>query len=162
MFKKIECADTGEVVYNYKSYLQTRHWQMKRIRIAKYRNYTCEICGRNCRENNIKANIHHKTYVRIGNELNKDLYYLCEQCHHEIHEFKITFNLSKYKQIPKKKHKKKREQVKGRKVSCKTCSHFIYKYNPKSKKYGYCCEVSNKFAKTYNDVVNCNIYTKRK
>ena len=75
--REIICKDTGEIVHDYKSYLNTRHWQIKRLQIAKYRKYTCEICGKNCRETNNRANIHHKTYVRIGNELNKDLSYLC-------------------------------------------------------------------------------------
>ena len=38
---------------------------------------------------------------------------------------------------------------------CKTCEHFLYSYNEKTRKYGYCCEISGEFAKSYNQLKDC-------
>ena len=48
--KKIVCKDTNEIARTYKDYLQTKHWQDLRYKIAKLYNFTCNDCG----EKNIK------------------------------------------------------------------------------------------------------------
>lgn len=114
MLKEIFCADTGEKVFDYQSYLKTKHWKMKRIQIAKQRKYTCEICGVE-NEDEKKFNIHHNTYQNIGYELDTDLNLLCETCHIAIHkEMKLDI-ISDYIP-PKKEGKWKINQILNRKI----------------------------------------------
>lgn len=77
---RIDCS-TGEVVYNYKDYLQTKHWQNKRSQFKKEFNYECVMCGST--KNGL--HIHHMTYQNIGKEKLDDLCYLCSDCHTKLH-----------------------------------------------------------------------------
>jgi len=44
--KPYSCKDTGEVVYTYKDYLLTKHWQGVKDRMYKSKYaYKCNICG---------------------------------------------------------------------------------------------------------------------
>jgi DnaB helicase-like protein len=64
----------------YEEYLKTPEWKVKRAqRLAQDRN-RCVIC--NCAE---KLQVHHRTYVRRGNELLEDLTTLCDNCHEHHH-----------------------------------------------------------------------------
>ena len=150
--KVIYCEDTKEKVYGYKEYLKTEHWKIKRRRIAKQRNFTCEICGAK-REDEKMFNVHHSTYERLGHELNADLHFLCATCHDTIHK-EERFELLKSRETPEPGSKKKNKSKKTRKY-CKTCEHFLYSYNEKTRKYGYCCEISGEFAKSYNQLKDC-------
>ncbi len=63
----------------YKKYLNSSHW--KQIRYQIYRKHPlCKFCYRKN-----WLNIHHKTYVRLGNERLNDLVVLCKFCHHALH-----------------------------------------------------------------------------
>lgn len=66
----------------YHDYLQSAKWKEKRERIAKQRNYTCEICERVVTRG---YNIHHKTYKHLGKERDSELMFLCAKCHEELH-----------------------------------------------------------------------------
>lgn len=85
--KTYKCKDTKELVIGYDAYLHTLHWRNKRKHIYKIRNKTCELCGAKLREH---FNVHHKTYKRVGNEKDKDLMLLCEDCHHLLHSKTTT------------------------------------------------------------------------
>lgn len=101
---KIYCEDTKEKVKGYKNYLQTEHWKNKRIKIAKQRGMKCEKCGKKIYEHEI-YHIHHKTYKRIGNELDDDLMLLCPECHSDIH-----------KKLKEEKERKKAEKLDKKRV----------------------------------------------
>lgn len=66
----------------YKEYLQTSHW--KRLREEKLSNvgYRCQVCNRGGRI----LDVHHRTYERLGQELERDLTVLCRACHSFFHE----------------------------------------------------------------------------
>lgn len=82
----------------YNAYLQSEEWRKKREEKAHEQNYTCEICGKVVPTG---FNIHHKTYKRLGHEPLKDLMFLCENCHMELHRKKDL----------EKKNKPKKEDV---------------------------------------------------
>lgn len=83
--KIIHCKDTNETCKG-NMYLNTRHWKALRIRI--YEKF-CGQCQR-CKETIPfdMANIHHRTYSRIGNEKDTDLILYCDKCHKIIHKEK--------------------------------------------------------------------------
>lgn len=64
----------------YKAYLQSDEWKRIRTRIRRRARGRCERCGVNVRDD-----IHHKTYERVGNEDLKDLIAVCRPCHRCIH-----------------------------------------------------------------------------
>ncbi len=78
---RIECELTGEVVSSYQQYLKTDHWKMKReeffLKVASKR---CHVCFAES-----KLNVHHRTYKRLGKELDSDLIVFCQDCHHALH-----------------------------------------------------------------------------
>jgi len=57
-------------------YLRSEHWQEVRKRKLKQAGYACEICHKKT-----KLDIHHLTYIRLGNERLDDLQALCRSCH---------------------------------------------------------------------------------
>ena len=87
--RKIYCKDTKEYC-NGKNYLKSLHWKNMRKHIYKKYKGICELCGKKIPT--YKANIHHLTYKRFGNELDTDLILYCETCHAKIHH--------KHKKVP--------------------------------------------------------------
>lgn len=60
----------------YEEYLQSEKWQWVRHRILSKAGGLCERC-----RTATATQVHHLTYVRLGNELDSDLQALCEPCH---------------------------------------------------------------------------------
>ncbi len=80
---KIECNLTDEIVYSYKDYLNTKHWQLiKRIKF----NYFVHECAK-C-QSRVGLELHHKHYESLGKEDLDDLVYLCRECHQKTHDDK--------------------------------------------------------------------------
>jgi 5-methylcytosine-specific restriction endonuclease McrA len=66
----------------YKEYLASEHWRDVKDRFMKSKfRKKCFVCG-----SKNKLNLHHKTYIRVGNEYLTDLCLLCEECHKKVHE----------------------------------------------------------------------------
>lgn len=129
----IQCVDTGECVEKYDDYLKTKHWRAKRKAIIEERQGVCEKCKKKIVEKG-KMHVHHKTYVRIGDELPSDLMLLCEDCHHDIHNKR------------KKKTTGSKRKGKNKARSCQNCKYSqIMKYK-NSRRVLYCninvCECS--------------------
>ncbi|MCX0396192.1 HNH endonuclease [Clostridium perfringens] len=101
------CEDTNEVFYNYKSYLKSKHWKLKKDEYFSVYKKECAICKKNK-----KLNLHHKTYDNVGNELLEDLVLLCEECHNKIHNCSQSDNV-----IENKKKKNINSDVKNNKIS---------------------------------------------
>jgi len=66
---------------DYKSYLETRHWQRIRKAALKRAGYRCQICG-----DQVPLSVHHNNYDSIGRERAKDVIAICERCHEIYHE----------------------------------------------------------------------------
>ena len=86
------------VTKEYIEYIQSAEWRNKRLEKAKEQNYTCEICGKKIKTG---FEVHHRTYINLGNEPLCDLAFLCKNCHTKIHkehnETKNKLKLKKYK-----------------------------------------------------------------
>lgn len=69
-------------IYTYQEYLNSNYWKetKKRYRRSKLPK-KCLGCG------NKRFQLHHRSYVRIGNELPADLIPLCGDCHKKVHDF---------------------------------------------------------------------------
>ncbi len=66
---------------DYEKYLQTPHWRSTRNNALKRANYQGERCPQRR-----QLQVHHKSYERLGHELDSDLEVLCENCHRGHHE----------------------------------------------------------------------------
>lgn len=162
---KIICKDTNEVIEAsdskqlYLNYLQSNHWKQKRTIKAFKQKYKCERCGKDCK-NNLEYNIHHKNYLRLGHEWISDLKFLCRECHQEVHsKFGNTKKCNhKYKKLRESRDKNKPQH---RRKRCSTCINFEYAYNEKTRKCGYKCKITGKFAKTYKQLIQCGNYKKK-
>jgi 5-methylcytosine-specific restriction endonuclease McrA len=63
-----------------------KRYQRKRLERLKNAKFICEHC-----HNARATHVHHRTYLRYGNEWISDLMAVCENCHHAIH-FKVPAN----------------------------------------------------------------------
>ena len=70
----------------YKRYIQSKGWYQKRKQRLKIDNYKCQ--GENCKGDDSVLHVHHKTYIRLGNESMSDLITLCRTCHVNLHKRK--------------------------------------------------------------------------
>ncbi len=70
-------APTSEA---YAIYLRTPHWRALRRKVLLRWRGLCENCA-----TAPAAEVHHKTYERMGNELLTDLTPLCSECHKQEH-----------------------------------------------------------------------------
>jgi 5-methylcytosine-specific restriction endonuclease McrA len=64
----------------YEQYLGTRHWRQRRERSLVLADHRCERCGARS-----TLQVHHRTYERLGEELDEDLEVLCDRCHAAEH-----------------------------------------------------------------------------
>lgn len=105
--KPIICPDTGEEFYDYKLYLKSKHWKLKREEFFASDRFTgsCSKC-----QATKGRHVHHLTYKHVGNEPMEDLIALCAGCHKEVHG----------RMAPKKKEKTTKSPSKVAKVIKKT------------------------------------------
>jgi hypothetical protein len=68
----------------YREYMCSPEWMSLRDKVLKERGHRCEFCGSAMG----RLEIHHVTYVRIGQELMDDLRVLCRFCHAKEHRRK--------------------------------------------------------------------------
>lgn len=65
----------------YRDYLQTPEWKATREQALKRARYCCQTCA-----SGGELHVHHRTYVRRGEEYSSDLIVLCADCHQIFHE----------------------------------------------------------------------------
>ena len=75
----------------YPQYLQTAHWRARRNQALKRIGYHCSRC-----QVTRNLEVHHRTYERLGAELDTDLEVLCRGCHLGHHVNEIENNLAVY------------------------------------------------------------------
>ncbi len=78
------CSTSYMSYSDYQSYLKSSKWYALRLKVLTRDDYTCQHC--HCEVTSYTANIHHKTYARLGNEDLSDLITLCIPCHNKEHE----------------------------------------------------------------------------
>lgn len=69
------------IAETYKKYIDSPQWKFFRDSIIRQRGTMCERCGKD----RPPLNVHHISYVRLGNELPEDVKVYCLPCHRMIH-----------------------------------------------------------------------------
>ena len=81
----ITCNDTEETITGDK-YLSSKHWKIIKNKIYDKYSGECQKCHSIISRE--KADIHHITYKRLGNEKESDLILYCKNCHTNVHNQK--------------------------------------------------------------------------
>jgi hypothetical protein len=61
-------------------YLQTPEWLARRDEAMRRALYRCQVCRQRA-----ELQVHHRSYVNLGEELPTDLTVLCQRCHGDLH-----------------------------------------------------------------------------
>lgn len=106
----------------YERYIQSTAWRRRREAYFRFLGKReCESCGTTRR-----LHVHHRTYKRMGHELDQDLNALCEACHDRVHRLHRESNgrltlveatdkvLSGFVLVPVKAPKKSKKKAKKR------------------------------------------------
>lgn len=126
----------------YQVYLKSPHWILVKKHFYEKNKKECKVCG-----SHLHLNIHHKTYVHFGMELEKDLICLCENCHDAAHKLNLTeLNDGQLNKLKKIKVSLKWSVPSWKKKKWKYKSK--HRYNGTQKvKQKYKCPPVNKFTK---------------
>lgn len=74
----------------YEKYIQSAHWATKRSLRLNIDKHACQGCY-----TTEALHVHHKTYLRLGNEnIKDDLVTLCEVCHDFVHKMHKEWHIS--------------------------------------------------------------------
>lgn len=65
---------------DYKEYITSPEWKITAQKAKERAGFKCAICN-----SSKQLNVHHKTYERLGRELDEDLIVLCHDCHEIFH-----------------------------------------------------------------------------
>lgn len=74
----------------YLEYLKTPEWRATRNRALQRAGYKCEQC-----DARRELQVHHRTYDRVGRELDTDLQVLCGPCHEGVHPEEQAFRYAR-------------------------------------------------------------------
>lgn len=71
----------------YRQYIASDAWLMSPARYEALRSagFRCRIC--NAPSSEVILQVHHRSYVNLGDESPDDLTALCRDCHHDVHNF---------------------------------------------------------------------------
>jgi len=61
----------------YAEYLETEHWQEKRLEALERAGHRCQVCG----TDQAPLEVHHNSYEHLFDEDPEDLCVLCDECH---------------------------------------------------------------------------------
>ena len=64
---------------DYETYIKSPEWKEKAKQAKARAGYRCQVC--NCAEH---LEAHHRTYDRLGFELDTDITVLCDTCHEKV------------------------------------------------------------------------------
>ena len=78
----------------YKDYLCTREWAVTRHRQLKFAEFRCQVCNAPAMKSDTRRSaglaaleVHHRTYIRLGEERIQDCIVLCRECHALFHHY---------------------------------------------------------------------------
>lgn len=82
----------------YRDYLQSPAWHARRTQVIFRDEGQCQAIrgGVKCGSRH-KTQVHHKTYLRFGQEPLTDLVLLCKKCHEQLHKQQKVINNGKEK-----------------------------------------------------------------
>jgi 5-methylcytosine-specific restriction endonuclease McrA len=67
---------------DYEEYLLAPYWKHRRGEKLRTVGYRCQVCN----SRSPPLDVHHRTYDRLGKELDEDLTVLCRNCHSNFHK----------------------------------------------------------------------------
>ena len=77
---------------NYRAYMASQSWQIKKNQALARAEYRCQKCGQGMTPETWSSQpysehlkVHHLTYERLGSEWPTDLQVLCHHCHSRVH-----------------------------------------------------------------------------
>lgn len=93
----------------YRDYLLSDTWKNKRTSYYKTHKKECRACGKT-----YKIHLHHKTYIRLGNERDADLVPLCSTCHSALHKWQRAEKINLWRATEEfiRKKRKRRKTAK--------------------------------------------------
>lgn len=68
---------------DYQTYIKSNEWRVVSEETKRLADYRCQVCNKNEATSNL--HVHHRTYERLGRELQSDLIALCGDCHSLFH-----------------------------------------------------------------------------
>jgi hypothetical protein len=71
----------NETWTTYHEYLRTSQWDRTRTRALERADHRCQVCNAGRKP----LDVHHRTYDRLGQELDGDVIALCRDCHTLFH-----------------------------------------------------------------------------
>jgi 5-methylcytosine-specific restriction endonuclease McrA len=71
---------------DYAEYLQSDRWKAKRAYYLNRALGRCQLCNKAGGPNGRGLHVHHRTYDRVGAELDADVIVLCRECHERHHD----------------------------------------------------------------------------
>lgn len=80
---EVPWQDERDSYHDYKTYIQSREWNVKSWEAKRAVNWTCQRCGFRGQYNTL--NTHHLTYKNLYHELKQDVEVLCIPCHQKEH-----------------------------------------------------------------------------
>lgn len=117
VFRKTQLDSLGFA--KYLNYLQSERWQtFRRWYLSRFIYRSCAACG------SPNADLHHKTYRRLGVELSSDMVLLCQPCHKEVHLRSVAMGVGNLRSATdlyiNEYHDRKRKHVVPRPVHHRT------------------------------------------
>ena len=77
---------------DYDTYILSDEWKARADDAKQRAGWRCQLCNQHACEVQpfiVRLEAHHRTYQRLGNELDSDITVLCSRCHgwHHAHEY---------------------------------------------------------------------------
>jgi 5-methylcytosine-specific restriction endonuclease McrA len=72
----------------YRHYIASHAWRSNKVRLSEIAasGGRCRLCFEPA-SSELRLEVHHATYARLGNEADGDLIALCSQCHKDVETF---------------------------------------------------------------------------
>lgn len=67
----------------YSEYIKSNAWREKALAAKERAGWHCQLCNKEGDKSTLHA--HHRTYDRLGHELDADIIALCAECHAKFH-----------------------------------------------------------------------------
>lgn len=81
---RVVTTATGKKIQSHAAYMASDVWTQRKLRYWRKHPKVCAACGA-ATSKKFPTHLHHRTYERMGIELDSDFSPLCEPCHAKVH-----------------------------------------------------------------------------